>query len=243
MNGAVMLASPTPKPPRLSEILRYAGVRNAADGEVVRLAEQCVAAALGDIKSLVCYRVVDIEITHTGVGLGGVFAASSALRRRLVGCRLAVVFAATVGQGLDRRIARAAKRSPAEALMLSEHVLLMKESGYTVLTQEGGYSEIAGTEIRTDAQKLVRIFDNVFSNIYKYADKSRPVSITLLKKEGKIVIGFENYTSLNSNKAESNGIGLKTCKKLGEYIGAEFITSVSEDKFMAYVSLKCTQKE
>ena len=43
---------------------------------------------------------------------------SAALRKNLQGCERAVVFAATVGLELDRMIAKAARLSPAKALLL-----------------------------------------------------------------------------------------------------------------------------
>ena len=119
--------------------------------------------------------------------------------------------------------------------MLSEHVLLMSESGYEVTVK--GVDELYGTVIETDAQKLIRIFDNVFSNIYKYADKSYPVSISVSVRSNLADIVFKNKIMRGDNRAESNGIGLKTCKKLGEYLGAEFETKSEGDEFSVRLSL------
>ena len=122
--------------------------------------------------------------------------------------------------------------------MLFEHITLMRESGYTVEFSGLDYDALGTAETRTDAQKLIRIFDNVFSNIYKYADKNSQVLIKTEQNDGFITISFSNVVSKSDNRAESNGIGLKTCKKLGEYINAGFEYAVNENIFTASLKLK-----
>ena len=122
--------------------------------------------------------------------------------------------------------------------MLFEHVTLMQESGYKVEFSGLNYDSLFGAEVRTDAQKLIRIFDNVFSNIYKYADKQSPVSITAIENDDSMVISFTNVISKSTSKVESNGIGLKTCKKLGEYINAGFECTSDEKTFNVILTLK-----
>ncbi|MBO5878946.1 MAG: hypothetical protein J6Q68_00125 [Clostridia bacterium] len=123
--------------------------------------------------------------------------------------------------------------------MLSEHVMLMKESGYNVQLYGFDYVGLSGVQVKTDAQKLVRIFDNVFSNIYKYADKNQPVSIYIEGDKDSARIKIENFILSDVGKVESNGIGLKTCKKLGEYIGAGFDAKTENDKFVVDIVLEC----
>ena len=78
----------------------------------------------------------------------------------------------------------------------------------------------------------MRIIDNVFSNIYKYADITKPVSITVKNEDDKlVVIEFTNYISKDSAKAESNGIGLKTCVRLGRLITDGFEYGVKDGVF------------
>ena len=127
--------------------------------------------------------------------------------------------------------------------MLFEHVTLMRESGYTVELEGPYYDELEGFEIRTDAQKLIRIFDNVFSNIYKYADKVSTVSISAKRTKDEIEISFSNRISKNGSMAESNGIGLKTCKKLGEYINASFECVSDVETFTAILKLKLVKNK
>ena len=52
-----------------------------------------------------------------------------------------------------------------------------------------------------------------------------------------IVIRFNNAISESASRAESNGIGLKTCKKLGEYINAGFECESDEKAFSVALTL------
>ena len=127
--------------------------------------------------------------------------------------------------------------------MLFEHITLMRESGYKVTFDGIDYDSLSGAEVRTDAQKLIRIFDNIFSNIYKYADKSCEVTISAEKYENKLAVSFSNFIAKNAGDAESNGIGLKTCKKLAEYINSEFEFFSNGERFSATLSIELMEKE
>ena len=122
--------------------------------------------------------------------------------------------------------------------MLSEHIFLMCESGYTVESSELYENIPQDCNITTDANKLLRIFDNIFSNIYKYADKEKTVDISVENSESYIKISFCNAISKDTANVESNGIGLKTCKKLAEITNAIFEYGEDNDSFFVSVSLR-----
>jgi len=123
--------------------------------------------------------------------------------------------------------------------MLSEHILLLRENGYDVVGELTG-EELDSTKIiRTDAQNLMRIIDNVFSNIYKYADKNKPVEITVeTESDEKVIIEFKNRVQTDPSRAESNGIGLKTCTRLGRIIADGFEYRIDKDIFTARLTLR-----
>ena len=106
--------------------------------------------------------------------------------------------------------------------MLSEHMLLISESGYNIDASEIDYNSIVGKKIVTDPQSLVRIFDNAFSNLYKYADKQNHIKISIRAEACDIIVEISNHIRHDGEKVESNGIGLRTCKKLAEQINAGF---------------------
>ena len=99
------------------EILRYAGCKG--DGSELRgLLAECEAEAAGTISYKVCYTPLTVRIEGELCDLGAFGARSKDLARDLTGCDTAVVFAATVGVGIDRLIARYGALSPAKALIL-----------------------------------------------------------------------------------------------------------------------------
>ena len=99
------------------EILRYAGVRDKSEDMIALMRD-----AIEEAKSVLTYRVCsrEFDITQEGCTIDFGFAKiqSEALAKRLSGSFGAVIFAATVGIGLDRLIARYGAVSPSKALML-----------------------------------------------------------------------------------------------------------------------------
>ena len=118
--------------------------------------------------------------------------------------------------------------------MLSEHVLLLREHGYEVKFDMPSES---GVKVLTNAPDLMRIIDNVFSNIGKYADREKPIEIKVEIGGDRVSMTFTNAISADASMAESNKIGLKTCAKIAELISSEFSYSVSDDVFTVTVGL------
>ena len=102
--------------------------------------------------------------------------------------------------------------------LLFEHILLLTERGYEV---ERRIDVEEGLVISTDAPKLMRVIDNIFSNIYKYADKAKRVLFCADISEGVLKINIKNSVKIGA-EAESNGVGLRTCSKLCEALGISF---------------------
>ncbi len=121
--------------------------------------------------------------------------------------------------------------------LLSEHILLLDERGYT-LEYSGEADFPDETSIYTDAPRLMRIIDNLFSNIYKYADAESPIGLNIQISDGLLLITLANKISKSSDRTESSGIGLKTCGKIAEAIGATLDILREEGSFMARLGLK-----
>ncbi len=120
--------------------------------------------------------------------------------------------------------------------LLSEHVLLLSESGYNV---NYNIDELLSEKliVKTDAPHLMRIVDNIFSNLYKYASIDREVSIIGKRVEDLAVFEFRNTATRNAG-AESSKVGLKTCKRLSEYILNSFDYGEEDGIFTLTFSLK-----
>ena len=121
--------------------------------------------------------------------------------------------------------------------LFSEHILLLREKGYDIHTESVG--EIPeGSSLRTDAQNLMRIVDNVFSNISKYADPDYPIYITPSTRHEFVTVEVKNRIRKNPEGAESNGIGLKTCTRLASLVAKRFEYEKGEDEFTCRLVLK-----
>ena len=107
-----------PAPPvSRTEILRYAGAREATP-ELEALLEEVLSEAQELLTYKVCWQKLPVSQTADGLDLTFAKTGSQKLGSHLEGCSHIVLFAATVGIGLDRRIARYGRTSPAKALLL-----------------------------------------------------------------------------------------------------------------------------
>ncbi|AQS08851.1 sensor protein kinase WalK [Clostridium saccharobutylicum] len=68
---------------------------------------------------------------------------------------------------------------------------------------------------------IQRVFDNIFSNLSKYADKSKVIKVNYYVENDKLVVTVENQIN-NLKSLDSTGIGLKTCKKIIEMHNGRF---------------------
>ncbi len=115
MIGTVYTKTYSPPPIDRKEILRYAGVREDT-AEITALLEDCLRECEGKLTYNVCYTEFDIARLCDFTDM---FCTDSRmLSENLKVCTSAVLFAATVGIGIDRLIARFGRVSPAKALML-----------------------------------------------------------------------------------------------------------------------------
>ena len=125
-----------------------------------------------------------------------------------------------------------------DAGMLLEQVLLEHEMD---LTQRGFHVETSTAPItgslQVDLGHFRRIFDNLFSNVRKYADPSCPVTITCRCDREELTVTICNRIRQDANRVESNRMGLQTCHKLVAAMDGEFNQSRTKDTFMVEVLL------
>ena len=62
---------------------------------------------------------------------------------------------------------------------------------------------------------LKRLWDNLFSNIRRYADKTEPVSIEVMANHGKTGIIIKNRIMKN-REAAGSGVGLKSARCIAQ---------------------------
>lgn len=106
-----------PPPVRMDEILRYAAAKGG--GEDVRtLAQECLAEAEKHLSYQICYQEFSLTRLEKGIDLSFCKIESKTLEFALSGCSEILLFAATLGIGFDRLIARYSHTSPARAWIL-----------------------------------------------------------------------------------------------------------------------------
>ena len=114
----VFVCSVVPDLPDFREILRYMRCKEG-DPTVDGLAQRAVEICKPKLSYNACYSEFDVKIEGCSCDLGFARVDSRDLARRLAGCSRIVLFAATVGLGIDRMILRYGKSEPSLALAIS----------------------------------------------------------------------------------------------------------------------------
>jgi signal transduction histidine kinase len=125
--------------------------------------------------------------------------------------------------------------------VLLEHAMDLTQRGFQV---ESSTDEIHG-KLRVDLSHFRRIFDNLFSNVRKYADPAYPVTISQRIDRDELIVTISNHINQTGNRVESNRIGLQTCSKLVAAMGGEFSQTRTKDTFTVEVLLplfECTMQ-
>ena len=102
---------------KLREILRYCGAYGESP-ELEALANECISELDGAISYRVCWLVTELRRADNELDFGFMKTDSASLAKNLSGCDNAVIFAATLGNSLDRIIAKYSRISPSKAVML-----------------------------------------------------------------------------------------------------------------------------
>lgn len=116
MNSVVLSKTYAHPPFCEKEILRYAGCK-MPDDKILLLLNECLEEAMDKLVYKVCYRESAVEIEGDFCRFCSFGFKSENLVQNLMGCERAVFFAATIGVGIDRLIAKYSRISPSKALM------------------------------------------------------------------------------------------------------------------------------
>lgn len=101
---------------------------------------------------------------------------------------------------------------------LGEYAAALSISGYQVDFQNLEQNCI----IETDVALLRRVFDNIFSNIEKYADKKQEITIRVSQENASLIIILENVIDECLDAGESTHIGVKICRKVMDTLGGQY---------------------
>ena len=119
--------------------------------------------------------------------------------------------------------------------IIGEQTSSLRQQGFNIVPDD----RLEHVEIETDTLMVKRVFDNVFSNITKYADKNKPIDIAIYQRQDEIFVEIVDYVTENIN-APSSGVGLRSCARIMEILGGRFSTQRDDDKFITTIVLKIT---
>lgn len=110
---------------------------------------------------------------------------------------------------------------------LVDHIQYLREMDLHILY------EPLQTSLSMDANfaMIQRILNNVFSNIQKYCDPWKDIVIQATIEENQLKMSFTNSINRHLDKVESNGIGLKSVKKMIEIHHGTFYQDETNDLF------------
>lgn len=98
------------------------------------------------------------------------------------------------------------------------------------------FAELGG-KLRINMDLLQRAFDNLYSNLLKYADPALPVDLSYRREGSSVHLTVSNSILAQKNQRESTNIGLNTCSRIIRYHGGSFSAGKQGDRFFVSISL------
>lgn len=86
-------------------------------------------------------------------------------------------------------------------------------------------------KIQISTEYMLRILDNLTSNLVKYADSSYPVIISSAEEEHMVGFSFENHIRRTEETVESTGIGIQSIRNMALKMKAKCQVEQEEDRF------------
>lgn len=122
--------------------------------------------------------------------------------------------------------------------LLYEECSELEDDGFLV-----GQLPMFGSECfcRLHIEDIRRAFDNIFSNLRKYADPQLPIIITIESKQEWLCVTIENHKRKCPADAVSHKIGLMTVKTLVERNGGSVDIEQNVTRFSIRISLPQTE--
>ena len=115
----------------------------------------------------------------------------------------------------------------------NEYAFSLENDGFTV---DADFQPLQGN-VQVNSDLLRRAFDNLYSNLTKYADSSRPISIAFRRTDDQAQLLLRNFISPARNHRESTNIGLNTCRRIMDYHNGSFETAEHNGIFEVVLQL------
>ncbi len=108
--------------------------------------------------------------------------------------------------------------------LFAGHIFLLREQGYNVAYnfENEGIDYLGKVLVYTDPSLLMRIVENIFSNLLKYADKGKEINVEIMCDTDEMTIKVVNGVVDDPDESQKNGIGLKSCMKIASAMDVRF---------------------
>lgn len=87
-------------------------------------------------------------------------------------------------------------------------------------------------------EDAVRVFDNLFSNLKKYADPASPIRIQAKDGPDAMTLRLENRAKAAPDRSDSRGVGVPTMKELMARSGGTLEASLSEGVYVSVLTFR-----
>lgn len=115
----------------------------------------------------------------------------------------------------------------------SEYAFSLESQGFTVDTD---FDTIEG-DIHVELDLIRRVFDNLYSNMLKYADPAKPIHLSYHAEDDVVILTASNTVSPERSNRESTNLGLNTCERIMKQHNGSFESSEENDIFEARMKL------
>lgn len=121
--------------------------------------------------------------------------------------------------------------------LFSDCVYLLEDRGFTVHTQDDVDRSFL---VNVDIQQFRRVFDNLASNVLKYADPAEPICFAMTLEGQTLHITQSNVVRRSETRPEGSGIGLKTSQRIMARHEGALETDIRQERFTAVMTLPVT---
>lgn len=116
---------------------------------------------------------------------------------------------------------------------LQNHIQYLRLLGFDIQDELVDSKQI----INGNVVMLKRVFNNLFSNLQKYADPDQKINVSLSISKNTLKLVIFNHKKKQSHMTESNGIGLKSVCKIVDIHNGECYINNNENDFMIIITL------
>lgn len=109
----------------------------------------------------------------------------------------------------------------------------LESNGFQIV---GSFGELKGC-LHVNIDLLRRAFENLYSNILKYADIAEPVELSYRQVGSEVHLALTNRISAQRDEKVSSNIGLNTCSRIIQYHGGTFSTWEEAGHFNVTITL------